>query len=216
MSYYISKSISDNEYNLLSNASNLEELENARDLFMSWIKSEEQETENNIGIRVLSMKEYEKYILNDTLSGSIVEGNEDTWHKLIPQSYTNNLYIYFGQELRRETLHMYFENYADNINNIVPRKYTYSIALGSTYMTGRESYWKRTSMSSVNNDSKDFTTYSNSITAYNDNPFNPNEGTYDNPRSTYYVGIRVFYYEHKCFRPVFQFQDNKKSYNVFY
>ena len=216
MSYSISKNISDNDYDLLNNASNLEELEAARDLFMSWIEKEKKEIGNGIIIRVLSMKEYERYILNDTLSGSIVEGDENAWHKLIPQDYTNNLYIYYGQELRSETLHMYFENYADNINDIVPRKYTYSIVLGATYATGRESYWKRASMSSVNNDSKDFTTYSNFITAYNDNPFNPNNGTYDKPYGTYYVGIRVFYNEHKCFRPVFQFNDTNKSSGIFY
>lgn len=168
---------------------------------------------NCVGIRILSLNEYDKYILNGTCDGSIIKGNDNVWNKLVPQSYTNNLFIDWGKQNKTVNWDTYFENYSDNISDIIPRKYAYSITLGACYAyPGNEGSWKRANRTSPNNDNKNLSIISSSITAYQGG----NTTSFDNPDIyAFYVGIRVYYKEHKTFRPIFNIIDNNKSANLF-
>lgn len=74
------------EYNQLKNyVSGNEEL---YQLFNN--QSTNIENDNNVLIRILSLKEYEKYIENGTLDGSITKYDEKAWHHM---NIPHNLYI---------------------------------------------------------------------------------------------------------------------------
>ena len=168
-------------------------------------------TKESILCRILSINEYNKFVINDTLDGSITKSDDNVWHKFVPQGYTNNLFVNWGQRLDTATLTSYYENYSDNTTNITPRIYTYSIVIGACYAYPENNgSWTRANRTSPNNDNKNLSIISSNITVYRGD-----KGSFDNATDYWYTGVRVYYNEYKTFRPVFNYIDNKKSNDIF-
>ena len=75
-------SISQNELTQIDNASTLEDLQNLKNLIKSSIVSNDnnENYSNSFVVCILSNDEYDKYIKNSTLNGSILKNNINTWH----------------------------------------------------------------------------------------------------------------------------------------
>lgn len=207
----LSNLISSNEFNNKSS----EELSDILYNLSLALATNSKSLKNCIRIRILSLNEYDKYILNGTCDGSIIKGNDNVWNKLVPQSYTNNLFISWSRENKTVNHYTYFENYSDNITNITPRKYTYSINIGACYAYPENNgSWIRANRTSSNNDNKNLSIINSNITAYKGSS---TTSSFDNPDIyVYYVGIRVYYKEYKTFRPIFNIIDNNKSSGSYY
>ena len=186
--------ISDNIYNKLLPTLTEEQL--------NILNSEETETStNNASIRILSLNEWNKYIVSSTLDGSITAKDINTWH----WHNAGNIYNGACQNKKLGIHTMYFELSAYNTSNISRNRYMNNLNFYLKQEVGTSTYIHSYNTPTTFDISKGSYIYSynfgaeRGITAVNDIPW-------------------LGYYEVRyimSFRPIFQYIDNRKSENIF-
>jgi len=92
--------ISDLLYNQLINSNTLEELLTSRDLIRNSQNTQgDVSNENFVLIRILSKNEYDKYIKNGNLNGSVTENNMNTWNYSRYNGYLMLFGVYGGYNI---------------------------------------------------------------------------------------------------------------------
>ena len=195
---------------------------------------------NCIGIRILSLNEYNKYIENGTLDGSITKYDERVWHINIP----HNLYI-IGLRPNDEyliTSSSYgLQYYWDNKTNPPLGKNSYKIFYKLWGWSGEESlrtiamydYHIEYLMNNINNKNaligannriRICLGYTTGVftfgTIYSIDNMNKNSTVYLSPQmqTSVYGSTKVYYRQISFptgFRPCFSIIDNNKSANLF-
>lgn len=173
---------------------------------------------NSSNIRILSLNEWNKYIANDTLNGSISAKNINVWHYIQTTDYYKELITDYKQVRETYDKVSYFELFSDNTSNIIKTNMSYKINLkcnwtNRKYPESNQYYWGVESYQSPASFSKSL-----SLNSFNFECIAPsNKGyTYDTPSNDYsFVALRIRTKEYMCFRPVLQYVDNKKSNNIY-
>ena len=167
------------------------------------LNSKETETSTNkASIRILSLNEWNKYIVSSTLDGSITAKDTNAWH----WHNAGNIY-HDGCPNQKMGIHaMYFELSGYNTSNVSRNRYMNSLSFYMKTKVGIEPYAKSYNTPTTVDLAKNSYIYS----YY----FGPSQGVTAISAGTPWLG----YYEVRyimSFRPVFQYIDNKKSENIF-
>ena len=212
------------EIMLLSNA------EDIKSLISSYIQEENNDTDKDyLYVRILSANEYTKYLLNDTLDGSISKQGEDVWHLSLGnvgqsflieclgdrgQGYGDYLYhypnvirIHRTTSSTRNTTNVNInyelvENNASNNCNMKSIKRVFDITIwwfGNWQSRGST---QSTTLGEVQSLSKNNISISKTLPAVT---VSENGGWSETLNIIMYSG----------FRPIFQYIDNKKSENFY-
>ena len=212
----MSHNISDELYNQIVNTNSPNELWELKNLIINNSINENDSNKNSINIRSLSINEYNKYIINDTLKGSITNNNINVWrHQNFHRSYrttdcnyacaytivsiargsTNNV-----TNLLSETLQNNSNQNNVSLADIKLELHNYDYyrsSVGTTYSGYGHDYYNL--LQHNISKSQSTLTFRMSATA----------------KANYTTTVILNGTVYMCFRPIFQYIDNKKSNNIF-
>ena len=226
--YELISSITNETYNQILEAINSNE---KKELFASIFKIKKEESTNNTTtfIRILSKNEYNKYIINGTLDGSITAGHYDVWNDnevgesyegvyylypddgegnqswdYVKQWLANPNFVYIGHNNLNKTYNINYETLSDNTGETNQRIKKYQPRYDAiTLWSGRYNG----------------AVYNMNISFNKNETMNKNLGYKTDYRVTAdHVNpgkIEMNFNLNSCFRPVFQFLNNQKSNNIF-
>lgn len=225
--YELISSITNETYNQILEAISSNE---KKELFASIFKIKKEESINNTTtfIRILSKNEYNKYIINGTLDGSITAGHYDVWNdNEVGESYEGVYYLYPNDGEGNQSWD-YVKQWLANPNFV----YIGHSNLNKTYNINYETLSDNTG--ETNQRIKKYQPRYDAITlwsgryngaVYNMNAsFNKNETVNKNfyYKTDYRVTanvnpgkIEMNFNLNSCFRPVFTYKDNNKSTNIY-
>ena len=164
------------------------------------INSNKEETlKEEISVRTLSLNEWNKYIINDTLNGSITAKNINTWH----YSNAGNIYNNWVPNQNMGNHNMYYELSNNNTSNTSTCRYISSL-----------NFYLRAEVASYQYKHSYDTPATISIEK-NKNIYSYYFGAYSGITSeTPWLGhYKVQYII--SFRPVFEYIDNRKSSDIY-
>ena len=225
--YKVSKEL----YNLIQNADDLQTLKNSvEEEVFSYLNH----NKNYIKIRILSSNEFDKYICNDTLDGSISIKDSKVWNiNYHGKSYLANIartnfapdesYLYNDNQqffYVKSINYSYYQSWAatvifsDNIyyeyaNNNTANKCTCKRNYSEWCMVWIGYYPDRTRRI----DTRRLVMESNILVDKNNSSIVTSQEQFRNFHGTI-EGYNL--YRHHCFRPAFRFIDNNKSKNIYY
>lgn len=212
------------QYNQLINC--VKDNEQLKNLFN---QNQENNILNEASIRTLSSNEYEKYIKNSSLNGSITIYNNNTWHYKPSTSY----YVILGcQDSFQSDAINRLKNYNGQLGSYQNNNYIYITCpeqLNKTYYlsTYREIF--------SNNTNNIFYTSENNFIDIQILYYNPFESGLRNlgtsisntcekntfpykqfsARGSGEYRVKCNIYRYTAFRPLFQYKDNSKSSNIY-
>ena len=204
MSYKIlPKNLTEEEYNDIINANTCEELKSLKTLIISLITSNNFESKSNtINIRILSSNEWEKYIRESNLDGSITANNINVWNYQAAISDVNE-----GggmNNTHRADIDFLKDLTSSNSSDLAVSK---TIKTFNIHLSGRTSgnqslhqYYTVPADLSFNKSTNLYHFYFSA--GYGASTTNHN-----------FIWCNMYYT--MCFRPVFQYIDNKKSINMY-
>lgn len=208
--------LSEEEFNNLKNANTLEQLLDFKNNIINQGSSNNIQTNNNtivqndidkyIGIRILSKSEFNKYIKNSTADGSITANSNEVFHRDI---HAPDEYLFCD----RTKVGGYRETYTTNETVTYIEEFTQDNTLAEAFLANGYIFRAR-SRAKQGAYSAEFR---RELIKRNKN-FNyiqENQRIHARNSETDAI-INLTYYEHMCFRPVFETKDNNKSKNTYY
>jgi len=230
--------LTDEQYNNLMNSNSLEEIKSL--LSQNNANSNNIVDENLISIRVLSKNEYNKFIVNSTLDGAIVQFDVDSWHYSKCCSALETIFVMTD----------WYNNSSSLVNPYIPADLL-KLNRISIYGQGEFRNYKTYNFGNKNgeivNDNKSsvcniLPNYSAYVVLYGQSQYTGITCKYflvdDNnllidkniTNKNFTLSSNIIYYHRNneasvqldilcdlfvCFRPVFQYKDNVKSENIF-
>jgi len=236
MSYVISNEL----YNQLINANTLEEFQQSRDLIVNSQTSDEISLNyNSIFVRILSLSEYDKYIVNSTLNGSVTKKNINVWHyqglagglhyAYASQNHWNDCNASIASKLHYPVSSVLRDTTGNGIKMTIPSTTIYSEILSNNTSNTGIAYFPIEQVTDFvftyqgSYGYYDYSTYTFFHTFSKLQNISKSIATFSNqygPTNVYNNGhnqwtITHTYNIHNSFRPAFLYVDNNKSTNIF-
>lgn len=225
-------SLTDQEYNNLIKSNSLDDFLRFKETLVNSQVSESQVNNSlaivkdhysKVAIRILSVNEFNKYIVNGTCDGSVIANNTNTWHfptmsyknflytgsrsggwintSRFPGGYTESTAVFMSNDI---TVTIYSERFSNNSTSNSKYKFSVQVGVYNAYYYNPGAYVGAATVNYQDNDRSKTETYIYSSAQASHKVYN------DIYRS------RVFYYYvMHTFRPVFQIKDNDKSINLY-
>lgn len=169
------------------------------------------ETEHGL-IRMLSESEYIKYLMNSNLDGNITVQNEAVWHKPIQKTYTNYENSYGNRDTPEIIQYTYFCEHLQNSSGIYtfPR-FNINGAQYSSSVLVRGRVKNKVSSGDPEGIAELSKNIDKSLSSVLSKAYSSHWGS-----ASWISYIWIYLNLYCCFRPVFEFNDNKKSTNIWY